>query len=549
MNSQKVRPSQSYQQAESRFAELFNAIETKHLSPDEAILKINEIDIEFMNKPSVPTDQQNLQLISKGEAITTGAASGRVYFNLKEAKEALRRGENVILFREKLTNDDLAIFSQIAGVVSSKEDPSTHAAIVIKVLDKPFVTHLTVTSLDDDGADFNGIALKNGDEVTIDSFNACFYKGGTSLIQPVSTPAYKALMEKITQRCPLDLHGNSDTPEEAVIALHYGATGVEPRTEHMFFQPEKLALFRKVIFGRSGRHIEQSLEELVQLQAEDFYQLFKVVNGLPLVVRLLDPPLHEFVPTDEATLDELASGIGIARAELDAQLRHLHETNPMMGKRGARLLITRPDITKAQATAMFRAMKRAQSEALSVNLKINIPMVSEVQEILFIKKIIQEACDAESKQQKPHYQVGIMIETPRAALLAAEIAPHVDFISYGTNDLTAQTFAFSRGDVYEKFLNTYFDLGILKADPFITLDEAVKKLITLSVQDLKKHNPKVHVGLCGEQGSNAESAVFLYETGLDSISCNPAAIPRIKLALAKKYIQNQRTPKAQRKAA
>lgn len=512
----------SYKTSLNKLKYLLYKYNKKQISESDLIKEIDQDDLYFLLKPSFPAEINHLEEVGRGIPVCKGASVGRVVFSTSSAMKSIAQGEETILFKNKLSNDDLSILNKLEGVICKNEDSSTHASIVIKVSDTPYITQVST----------NGKNLQEGMIVSLDAFNGIIYEGPCDLITPKKTDNICKLMEIIDKECPIEIHANADTPSELKAALEYTATGADPRTEHMFLEPHKLRLFRKVIFIKDQAASKQALRELGKIQTEDFEKMFEAADGLPVVIRLLDPPLEEFIPKDAIHIQDLAKDIGTSEKDLVNEMQELHEENPMMGHRGIRLLITRPEILDLQILSMFKALKKVENKGGKVNLLINIPMVIDPNEVTFVQQRIDIIKKNNSKFKDLKYKIGIMVETPRAVILASELAKNIDFISFGTNDLTGQTCAFSRGDIYSKFLNYYLEKKIIPENPFVTLDKAVKILIKKTVQDMKEINPQIKIGLCGEQGNDPESALFLYKVGLDSISCNLSSIPQIKLYLA-----------------
>ena len=504
--------------------ELVQSYKNNVISVNQLVSSIDENQLDYLFKPSF-VSTVNKELLSTGTPVCRGVAVGKIFYSLGKAMQAAHKGEKVILVKENITNDELCNLENFSGIICFNEDFSTHASIVVKVSDKPYITHVN--------KDFIG-QVREGDVVSLDAFEGKIFKGSIETVSPVMSPEIIEFMNIIDKLCPIHIHANADTQEEAKKAVYYGAKGIDPRTEHMFFSPEKLLIFRKVIFLKDGEEKQKAIKQLEVIQTEDFTSLFRVMNGLSMVIRLLDPPLHEFAPKDKKTINDIAVDTGLSIKSIEEKIYSMHEVNPMMGHRGVRLLITHPEILEMQIRALFAASVKVQKEGIKVLLNINIPMIIDVNEFKLIKYNIEKIKESETDFRMLDYKLGIMIETPRAAILSEELATEVDFISFGTNDLTGQTFALSRGgDLYEKFLGYYIKNGILTEDPFVKLDRAVGELVSSTIKKMKKINPKIYCGICGEQGSDPNSALFLYKSGIDSISCNPSEIPKIKLYLAK----------------
>jgi pyruvate,orthophosphate dikinase len=513
------------------------------LNEEDAILRLDERTVELLTKASL-VDPDAADVIASGLPVSSGVATGKIYFSIEKCVPAAESGEPAILLTDSVRADDINGFGRLEGLLSLTEDPTSHASIIARVMEKPFVSKLRDSSWGA-GKEYAQLGLQKvveGDWVSVDAFSGLVYQGRKKVRKPRPPVEFEELYRWVGDAARLVIHGNADTPEEALSALENGGRGVEPRTEYMFFKPERLRAFRRMILGKSEEQRAQALSELLAAQREDFIRLFEVMGGLRVHVRLLDPPLHEFLPEDEAAKRLLAEDLNVDVKWLDAQIDSLREVNPMMGHRGARLLISRPAVAEMQARAVFDAALVMRRRGVEVAPVIVIPMVVDRRELSFLKRVI---VGVHKEYVNTHgvtlpYSVGAMIETPRAALLAGGIAEEVDFLSFGTNDLTAQTFGFSRGDVLGKFLSKYLEEGILDHDPFCKLDESVSLLIRETVRKARSANPNIGIGLCGEQGGEAETIRLCHEIGLTSISCSPGRIPVAKLYAAQAAIEQQK---------
>jgi len=494
-------------------------------------------------KPSAIT-QTILPIFTKGKTICTGTAVGRLFFNRDLAVRKARDGENIIWITNKLTNDDLCHIHHFKGVITLSEDPSSHAAIILRISDIPSLTFIQDSRINKNQLHkTDGKIIHEGDYISIDAFNQIIIPEKIPLFLP--NQHSKELLDQIMSWCKsfshVEIHSHSDTPQEASHALKMGATGIDPRSEHMFFQPERLSLFRQLILAHPNSK-KNALAKLKDLQKQDFIQLFEIMRTLPAKIRLLDPPLHEFLPRDKDTIKDLARELNIPLLDCEKIINSKEEVNPMMGHRGVRLLLTYPQIIEMQVEAIFEA---AIESPYKIIPHINLPMVIDKNEVILIKNSIDETLRkvCEKYNTQLNYKLGIMVETPRACLLADEIAPYIDFVSFGTNDLTGQTLALSRGDVYESFLKHYLDNKIIECDPFVSLDRAVQKLIEITVTKLRDKNPNIVIGICGEQGAEEKSVTFLCKTGLNSITCSPARVPVIYLFAAQAAIMKNQIDK------
>lgn len=509
----------------------------------EAILKINDVNLEMLFKPSVIIDH-SAQKITTGYSITKSVACAHLYIDKAKAITLARSGNAVIWVTDRIYNDDIAVLKYFSGVLTIKEDPTSHAAIIMRVLDIPcltFVKDLSITKNQLIHASFG--LLQDGMLVTLDGFNSILFKG----FLKIHTPSERSknifldiIMGWVKMLTKIEVHGNADTIDEATYAIAMGAQGLDPRTEHMFFEPDCLNLFRQLILSKRLNQEQQSkiIQAIYQKQKQDFISLYRTAKNYPVKIRLLDPPLHEFLAVDQLDLHKLASDIHCSLEELMQMLDDFKETNPMMGNRGVRLLLTNPLILELQVRAIFEA-SIVSSLGEPITPHIIIPMVMCEGEIKKVKEILDNICKEISVQKNISlsYHLGIMSETPSACIMAHTIAPYIDFVSFGSNDLTAQTLALSRGDVYNKFLDYYLTNNIIAFDPFAQLDHAVCHLMQMTVSQLRKQNHYIHIGICGEQGSEKRTVNFCHEIGLDVISCFPARIPVVKLYAAQASIK------------
>lgn len=526
---------ESFEKVSSKLTSLFNKVERQEISIPDAILEINEGDIDFLLKPSVVTSNA-YDIIAKGHIACTGATQGVLCFDLADIKKFEENGKAIIWVTDHITNDDLCHLHHFAGIFAINEDPSSHAIIVTRVYNIPCITLPTNTSVSGNTLITPNGIYKHGDEMTLDSFNGYLLAGSV----PLHINKDQTLLNKISdwseQYANLEVHCNADNAKEAAQALYFGAKGVDPRTEHMFFQPDRLHLFRKAILSKGEN--EHILNDLKELQKTDFFDLFQTMKSYPVKIRLLDPPLYEFLPNHDEVIATLAQDLNIPFDELKTKIAALQETNPMMGHRGVRLLLTYPAILKMQVRAIFEASLDHSIENDSVVPHIVIPMIISAEEVIKVKQLIDEVYREVSIAQGKTfaYRLGIMMETPRACLIAGEIAPYVDFISFGTNDLTGQTLALSRGDIYDKFLKFYLNNGLLKLDPFSEIDPAVKELMRISVEQMKSKNANVTVGICGEHASQKSGVFACHQLGFNTVSCAAFRVPTVKLLAAQAAI-------------
>ncbi|MBA2729011.1 MAG: hypothetical protein H0U49_12675 [Parachlamydiaceae bacterium] len=530
---------QSYEKVSSNLTVLFNKVENHEISIADAILAIDENDIDLLLKPSV-INPENSKIIAEGRIACTGAVQGVLCFDLSDLEKYKAEGKLVIWVTDNITNDDLCHLHSFDGIFAINEDPSSHAIIVTRVYNIPCLTIPPNVFRKGNCLITPSGTYKHGDEVTLDGFNGRLLSGKVPLHHNIDNAFLNKILAWSEEYAHLAVHVNADNAKEAHESLEFGAKGADPRTEHMFFQPDRLHLFRKVILCKDVD--ESILNELKELQRADFIDLFQTMKSLPVKIRLLDPPLHEFLPQQEENLIKLAKDFDIPLDQLKNHVQDLQETNPMMGHRGVRLLLTRPSILKMQVRAIFEASLHPSLTGESVVPHIIIPMIISSEEVVRVKRLIADVYNEISHTEGKTftYKLGIMMETPRACLLAGEIAPYVDFISFGTNDLTGQTLALARGDVYDKFLKTYLELGLLKADPFSRIDPAVKELMRICVTQMRSKNSQVVIGICGEHASQKEGVFTCHQLGLDTVSCAAFRVPAVKLFAAQAAILHPR---------
>ena len=525
----------NYQHSQTKVLKLIEAVDKKAKTKSEALLEINEFDIEVLLKPSV-IEGESATVAFIGKPACTGAVSGVVCFEAHKLEEYRDKFGTVIWVTNHINNDDLCYLKYADAICAFKEDPSSHAIIVTRVNNVPCITLIDGAQLHANRIEFTSGTIQEGAIITIDAFNGKVYASAQKVTSPDSKKLINTILSWSDENSKLSIHANADTAIEANAGLQFGAKGVDPRSEHMFFHPHSLKVFRKVILGREN--VDKSLEELKEIQRKDILQLMKTMGALPIKIRLLDPPLHEFLPEDSKQLKILATELNISTAELKKTIDTLQEDNPMMGHRGVRLLLTFPEILENQVLAIFEAAYDESLKDVAVNPVIIIPMVVHESEVIAIKKVISKVQKTlEQKYGRSiSYKVGVMIETPRACIIADKIAPHVSYFSFGTNDLTGLTFAFSRGDVYKKFLKHYLDKSLLNNDPFSHLDTAVIRLMEMSVKKGRIANKNLRVGICGEQASEKNGVFACHLLGLNSISCSPHRIPVVRLFAAQAAI-------------
>ena len=511
------------------------------ITKEEGILRITSRDIDSMLHRVFDENELNSrEVVTKGLAASPGAGSGKIYFNAKDVKSAYDKGErNIVLVRLETSPEDIEGMNLSKAVVTVRGGMTSHAAVVARGMGIPCVSGCENLLIDEANKTiiYNGKTLTKDDYISVDGTSGIVYLGEVPVKDLDIDDYFKEFMSYVDEYMKVGVRANADNEKDAKRALELGAKGIGLcRTEHMFFSKERIFNFRKMILASDEVQRKKALDKILPYQREDFYHLFKVMNGFPVTIRLLDPPLHEFLPKTNDETQELAKSLGISVNDINDEINKLKEFNPMMGHRGCRLAITYPEIAKMQTKAIVEAYIKAKKEGILVKPEIMVPLVGEVNELEYVKCIIN---DTINKLTNEKFMIGTMIEVPRGAITADKIATHADFFSFGTNDLTQMTFGFSRDDS-GKFLNDYYDKKILTFNPFKTLDrEGVGYLIKEAVKKGKEANSKIELGICGEQGADENSIFFLKEIGIDYVSCSPYRVPCAKLASAKASISKE----------
>ncbi|MEM0230989.1 MAG: pyruvate, phosphate dikinase [Candidatus Woesearchaeota archaeon] len=516
------------------------------ISEEEALLRIEPAHLNSLMHKRIDPNAK-LKVIAKGLGGSPGAASGLAVFSADEAELLGKEGKSVILVRSETSPDDIHGMAAAQGILTARGGLTSHAAVVARGMGKCCVVGCEDIVIDEKSQSFktkSGIIVKHLDPITINGTTGEVILGEVKLVEPELGPEFRRILEIADRHRRLGVKANADIPRDAIIAKKFGAEGIGLcRTEHMFFAEERLPIMQEMILADNEVDRRRALEKLLPMQRADFYGLFKEMEGFPVIIRLLDPPLHEFLPKREELMVELALAKErkndpekIEKLErLLKRVESLHEFNPMLGHRGCRLGIVYPEITEMQARAIFQAACSLAKEGKSVMPEVMIPIVSDVKEFVNQKKIVDAVAEQVIKEEgiKINYKVGTMIELPRAALLADEIAGAAEFFSFGTNDLTQTTFGFSRDDS-GKFIRYYLEHGILEKDPFAVLDRrGVGKLVEMAVRLGKEANKQLEVGICGEHGGDPESIEFCHKAGLDYVSCSPFRVPIARLAAAR----------------
>ncbi|HDM24232.1 pyruvate, phosphate dikinase [archaeon] len=522
------------------------------ISKEEAVLRVSPEDIErLLHKQVDPEAEKNV--IAKGLPASPGAAVGKVVFDPDEAEKLANEGEKVILVRPETSPDDVHGMAASQGILTSRGGMTSHAAVVARGMGKPAVVGCEEIYIDLEEEIFKvkDIVVKKGDIITIDGTTGEVMLGEVPLIEPKVGEELSILLKWCDEIRKLGVMANADTAVDAAKALEFGAEGIGlARTEHMFLGPERVKIIQEMVLAETPEDRKKALEKLIPMQINDFMELLKVMDGKPVQIRLLDPPLHEFLPSVEELMIEIRklTEKGAPKEEIERlrklleKVRKIQERNPMLGFRVCRLGIVYPEIYEAQARAIFEATARLIKEGYNPRPEVMIPGTMHVNELKFLKRIIDKQAKEvmEKYDVKIEYKYGTMIEMPRAALTADEIATVVDFFSFGTNDLTQTTMGLSRDDAQGTFLPIYIRKGILKEDPFKTLDvEGVGKLIEMGVKLGRKGNPKLKIGICGEHGGDPASIHFLHKVGLDYVSCSPYRVPIARLAAAQAALREK----------
>ena len=522
-------------------------VDEGHKTPAEAVAMIDPRNLDTLLHPQFDAAALKAATpLGKGLGASPGAACGKVVFTADDAEAWAERGEKVVLVRLETSPEDITGMKAAQGILTVRGGMTSHAAVVARGMGTCCVSGCGDINMDEENKKFTlaGQTFTEGSEISIDGTTGNIYAGIIPTVDASIAGEFGRVMAWADEFRRLKVRTNADTPADAKKARELGAEGIGLcRTEHMFFEEDRIAAFREMICSDTVEEREAALEKILPYQQGDFEKLYEALEGCPVTIRFLDPPLHEFVPTEEADIEKLAKAKNKSVEEIKAICESLHEFNPMMGHRGCRLAVTYPEIAKMQTKAVIRAainVKKAHPD-WDIEPEIMIPLVCEIKELKFVKKIVVETADAEiaAANADIKYHVGTMIEIPRAALTADEIATEADFFCFGTNDLTQMTFGFSRDDA-GKFLNAYYDNKIFENDPFAKLDQTgVGKLMETAIKLGKPVNPNLHVGICGEHGGDPSSVEFCHKIGLDYVSCSPFRVPIARLAAAQAAIAEQ----------
>jgi len=519
-------------------------VNEKLITKEEAILRVEPSSVDQLLHPQIARGQK-LEVLGKGLPASPGAAVGRIVLNAEAAIEAAAKGEKVVLLRSETSPDDIGGMNAAQGILTARGGMTSHAAVVARGMGKCCVAGCDALKINEKAGivKFGDRSFTTKDFISLNGSTGEVFAGAAKREEPKLTGEFGIFMKWVDEIRKLRVRTNADTPNDARVARNFGAEGIGLcRTEHMFFGEDRIFSVRQMILSQSETERRNALKKLLPMQKKDFYGIFKEMNGLPVTIRLLDPPLHEFLPHTDKDDRALAAEMGVDLVTIKARVEELKEFNPMLGHRGCRLGITYPEIYEMQVRAIFEAAVKAKKEGIVVKPEIMIPLVGHYKEFDPLKKMTDEIGKEIIKQAgvKLDYMVGTMIEIPRAAITADEIAREAEFFSFGTNDLTQMGFGFSRDDA-GAFLTHYVKAGILPKDPFQVLDQdGIGQLIKMGIERGRKTRPQLKVGICGEHGGDPESIVFCHNAGMDYVSCSPYRVPIARLAAAHAVLKGKR---------
>lgn len=520
------------------------------ITSKEAVMRIEAKSLDQLLHPNFDVDAlKQGEVVGQGLPASPGAAAGKVYFNAEDAVLAHDRGERVILVRLETSPEDIEGMHAAEGILTVRGGMTSHAAVVARGMGTCCVSGCGDISINEKNKVFElgGQTFVEGDYISLDGSSGKIYKGDIATVEAGITGNFRKIMAWADEYRTMKVRTNADTPADAANAVKLGAEGIGLcRTEHMFFEPDRIPKIRKMILSNSVEQREEALNELIPFQKGDFKGIYEVMEGKPVTIRFLDPPLHEFVPTNKGDIEQLAQDMQLSIHDVNAICDGLHEFNPMMGHRGCRLSVTYPEIARMQTRAVMEAaIEVSQEKGFAIVPEIMIPLVGDKKELKFVKDVVVETAELVKKEKNVdiEYHVGTMIEIPRAALLADEIAQEAEFFSFGTNDLTQMTFGFSRDDS-GKFLADYYKSKIYESDPFARLDQnGVGQLVKMAAEKGKATRPNLKLGICGEHGGDPSSVEFCHEVGMDYVSCSPFRVPIARLAAAQAAIKEDRAKK------
>ena len=517
------------------------------ITKEEALLKVEPKQLDQLLHPMFDNEAlKKAKVIAKGLAASPGAGTGKIYFNASDVSEAKKRGEETLLVRLETSPEDIQGMNDANGILTVRGGMTSHAAVVARGMGKCCVSGCGELIIDEENKTLktkDGQIFKEGDYMSIDGSTGNVYGEEIKTVEATISGDFETFMSWADSTRKLKVRTNADTPKDAIQARKFGAEGIGLcRTEHMFFETDRIFNFRRMILADTLEQREEALEKILPYQRGDFEKLFAAMEGDPVVIRYLDPPLHEFLPHTIEEMQPLAESLNTSLETIQNRIDALKEFNPMMGHRGCRLAITYPEIARMQTRAVIEAAINVNKKGMNVTPEIMIPLVGDVKELEYVKNIVTEVADKIIKDNNVNltYKVGTMIEIPRAALTADEIAKQAEFFSFGTNDLTQMTYGFSRDDA-GKFLNDYYDKKIFESDPFAKLDQTgVGQLVEMAAVKGRKTRSDIHLGICGEHGGDPASVEFCHRIGLDYVSCSPFRVPIARLAAAQAAIKNGR---------
>ena len=519
-------------------------VSEKLISNKEAVLRVDANILDTLLHPTLD-EKAEKKIIASGLPASPGAASGKVTFSADQAERLKEQQQNSILVRIETSPEDINGMHAANGILTARGGMTSHAAVVARGMGKPCVSGSSEIKIEYENKLFNsnGLVVREGDIITIDGGSGKVMLGEVPTVKPNISGDFSKLMSWADKFRKLKVRANSETPTDTKVARDFGAEGIGLcRTEHMFFDEKRIVSVRQMILSKTLDDRKEALTKLLPYQKADFFEIFKIMSGLPVTVRLLDPPLHEFLPKSEKDIDNVAKELNISNEDIKTRIIDLHEHNPMLGHRGCRLGISFPDIYSMQCRAIFEALIECKKKKIKLVIpEIMIPLVSTAAEIEILRKLVDKTAHEVQKEHKVKikYFVGTMIELPRAALRAKDIAKHADFFSFGTNDLTQTTFGISRDDS-GKFLNDYVDNKIFFKDPFVSIDDkGVGELIKIAVERGRKQKKSIKLGICGEHGGDPSSIEFCENIKLDYVSCSPYRVPIARLAAAQAYLRKK----------
>jgi pyruvate,orthophosphate dikinase len=520
-------------------------VKEKLISKKEAILSIDPNNLESLLHPTLD-EKTEKKIIASGLPASPGAASGKVTFSADEAERLKEQMVDAILVRIETSPEDINGMHAAKGILTARGGMTSHAAVVARGMGKPCVSGSSAIKIDYEKKLFKSekYEIKEGDIITIDGGSGKVMHGKVPTVKPDISGDFSKLMSWADQYRKLKVRTNSETPMDTKTAREFGAEGIGLcRTEHMFFDEKRIISVREMILSKTSEDRQKALIKLLPYQKSDFFEIFKIMNGLPVTIRLLDPPLHEFLPKTDKDIDAIAAELNITNDDIKSRIIELHEQNPMLGHRGCRLGISFPEIYQMQCQAIFEAFAECKKKKINLVIpEIMIPLVSTAAEIQILRNLIEKTANEIQKMHsiKIKYYVGTMIELPRAALRANDIAKYADFFSFGTNDLTQTTFGISRDDS-GKFLSDYVENKIFNRDPFVSIDErGVGELIKIATERGRMQKKSLKLGICGEHGGDPTSIEFCEKAKLNYVSCSPYRVPIARLAAAQAYLKKKK---------